>query len=380
MIIKNGTLLNEDFEFVKADIAFGEKIEKIGPHLNGEQTFDASNCYVVPGLVDTHMHGAVGENFLEFTEETVTKICGFEAKSGTTSLVPAISAAIEEKMISAIKNIAATAGQYNSTSSEHPSAKMMGIHLEGPFFSLQYKGAHLPENIRKPTTEEFDRLLEAGEGMVKIITMAPELENGCALIRHAAERDVTVSIGHTSASYEEALAAFAAGATQTTHTFNAMSPLNHRSPGVVGAAMMHESAQCELICDFFHVHKDVVKLLYTIKGADRITMITDSERGAGMPDGEFMLSGRKIIVKDRKTYAEDGVIAGGSTVLLDGVKNLISIGIPLAEAVKMASKNGAKAAGIYDQVGSLAVGKDADILILDQNLNVKKVFVNGIGI
>ena len=377
MVIKNGTLLNENFEFIKADISFGVKIDKIGSDLNGEMTYDASDCYIVPGLVDTHMHGAVGENFLEFTESTISQICEFEAKNGTTSLVPALAAATEEKMKQAERNIVLAVKHRASKVSEDAVAKIMGIHLEGPFFSLQYKGAHLPENIRIPSIEELDRLVDAGEGLVKIITMAPELENGYEVIRHAVERDITVSVGHTQASYEEALEAFAAGATQTTHTFNAMSPLNHRNPGVVGSAMMNEAARCELICDFFHVHKDVVKLLYTIKGSERIIMVSDSERGAGMPDGEFIVSGRKIIVKDRKTYAEDGVIAGGSTVLLDGVRNLVSIGIPLAQAVKMASKNGAVSAGIYDRVGSLAVGKNADILILDKNLNVKNVFVNG---
>ena len=213
--------------------------------------------------------------------------------------------------------------------------------------------------------------------MVKIITMAPETENGLATVRHIANRGGTVSVGHSNATYDEALAAFDAGATQTTHTFNAMSPLNHRNPGVVGAAMLRSDVTCELICDFFHVHPDAVKLLLSIKGSDKITMITDSEVGTGLPDGEYLVNGRTLTVREQKTYTEDGTIAGGTSVLLDGVKNLVSAGITLCDAVKMAAKNGAVAAGIYDRVGSLSVGKDADILVLDRELNLKAVFVNG---
>lgn len=371
MIIKNGRLLTEDFSFTTADISFSDTITAIGKDLAGETAFDATDCYVVPGFVDTHMHGALGKSFLETDEEGSRAVCDFEAKNGTTSLVPAISAAVEEKMQAAVRNIVATAKKAPT------GAKLMGIHLEGPFFALKYKGAHLPENIRTPDAQEFDRLYEVADGMVKIITMAPETENGLATVRHIANRGVTVSVGHSNATYDEALAAFDAGATQTTHTFNAMSPLNHRNPGVVGAAMLRSDITCELICDFFHVHPDAVKLLLSIKGSDKITMITDSEVGTGLPDGEYLVNGRTLTVREQKTYTEDGTIAGGTSVLLDGVKNLVSAGIPLCDAVKMAAKNGAVAAGIYDRVGSLSVGKDADILVLDRELNLKAVFVNG---
>lgn len=371
MIIKNGMVLDENFSFSKNDISFGKTITAMAPELSGDAIYDATDCYVIPGLVETHMHGAMGETFLDFKPETAEVICRFEAKNGTTTLVPALSAATQEKMLAAVKNLAMAVAE------EPTGAKLLGIHLEGPFFSLKYKGAHLPQNIRTPDPAEFDRLAEAGQGLVKIITMAPETENGLETVRHIAEKGVTVSVGHSDATYTEALAAFDAGATQTTHTFNAMSPLNHRNPGVVGAGMLRPEITCELICDFFHVHPDVVRLLISIKGTDHVTMITDSEVGTGLPDGKYTVNGRVLTVRDQKTYTEDGTIAGGTSVLLDGVKNLVSIGIPLNEAVKMAAKNGAVAAGIYDRVGSLAVGKDADILVLDRALNLKAVFVNG---
>lgn len=370
MIIKNGMLLNDNFKFEIKDISFDSKITAIGNGLDGNELYDASDYYVIPGLIDTHMHGALSETFLDFNDSTAKKISAFEAKNGTTSLVPAISAATQAQMLAAVKNIVSAAK--NSS-----GAKLMGIHLEGPFFAIKYKGAHLPKNIRTPDEKEFDRLYDAGEGMIKIITIAPELENGINVVRHAAEKGVTVSVGHSNATYDESMSAFDAGATQTTHMFNAMSPLNHRNPGIVGAGMINNYVCCELICDFFHVHPDVVKLLISIKGADKVTMITDSEVGTGLPDGDYTVNGRILSVKEQKTYTEDGTIAGGTSVLLDGVKNLVSIGIPLEDAVKMASKNGAVAAKIYDRVGSLTVGKDADILILDKKLNLKQVFING---
>ena len=372
MVIKNGIVLNGDFEFKKTDITFEEKITDIGQS-DAQDFFDATDCYVIPGLVDTHMHAAMGENLLDFADDSADKICSFEASMGTTTLVPAISAAPEEKMTAAIKYIVEKAKNQPFNHS-----KILGIHLEGPYFALEFKGAHHPRNLRTPDIAEFDRLNAAGEGMVKIITMAPELTNGYETIAHITSKGVTVSVGHSNATCEEAKKAFAHGASQTTHTFNAMSPLNHRKPGVVGAAMSSPNVCCELICDFFHVSPEVVGILYGIKGCDKITMITDSEIGTGMADGEYEVNGQGITVKDRKTYiAGTDTIAGGSSVLLDGVKNLVSIGIPLNEAVKCASLNGAKAAKIDNRVGSLAPGKDADILVLDKNLNLKKVFING---
>lgn len=371
MVIKNGLVLDKDFKFQRADITFDSKITDIGAS-SSEEFIDAEGGYVIPGLVDTHMHGAMGETFLEANEDTSKIICKFEASKGTTTLVPAISAAPEPKMTKAVKYIVESA-----KSQGEDEAKLMGIHLEGPYFSLEYKGAHHPRNIRNPDTAEFDRLNEAGEGMVRIITMAPELQGGYEAIPHIVSKGVTVSVGHTNATCDEAKKAFELGATQTTHTFNAMTGLNHRKPGVVGAAMTSPEICCELICDFFHIDPTVVGLLYSIKGCDKITMITDSELGAGMPDGEYEVNGQKIIVKDKKTFLESGTIAGGSTVLMDGVRNLVSIGIPLENAVKCATINGAKATKTDDRVGSLDIGKDADIVILDKELNIKYVFVNG---
>lgn len=366
MIIKNGLILNRDFEFEKNDIAFNEKITAMGEQ-SADSFFDAADCYVVPGLVDTHFHAAVGETFIDFNEDTAKKISEFELKNGTTSMVPAISAAPEQKMIKAIEYILSKQGEYRC---------IRGIHLEGPFFAPKFKGAHLPENIREPSVSEAERLLAAGKGAVRIITMAPELKDGFETVKYISDRNVTVSVGHSDATFQQAQKAFEYGATQTTHTFNAMSPFNHRAPGLAGAAMMSD-VRCELICDFFHVCKEVVELMFKIKGADKINMITDSEVGTGMPDGDFTVNGRTLTVKDKKTYTEDGTIAGGTSVLLDGVRNVVSLGVPLEQAIKTATINPARSARIDGEVGSLEVGKSADILVLDKSLKLKAVFASG---
>lgn len=372
MQISNGLVLNKNFEFEKTSIEFSDKILSFDGQNNDGESFDATGLYVVPGFVDTHMHASVGETFIDFNSDTACKVCEFQAKNGTTAILPTLSAAREEKMIAAIEYIVKEADNLPEF-----CARIAGIHLEGPFFAQKYKGAHLPENIRIPTAGEFDRLYKASQGIVKIITMAPELENGIDVVKHAVKCGVSVSVGHSDADFETASLAFASGASRSTHTFNAMSPLNHRKPGVVGAAMNDKNVTCEIICDFFHVHPAVVKLLYDVKGCDKITVITDAEVGTGMPDGEYNVNGRILTVKEGKTYTEDGTIAGGTSVMLDGVRNLVSIGVPLEEAVKCASFNGAAAAGLEKNIGSLDVGKNADIVLLNKNLDVVKVFVGG---
>jgi len=371
MLITGGKVLNDEFKFIDADVLIkDDKIEKIG-NIQGEVTINADGCFVVPGFIDTHMHAAVGKTFIDFDDDTYEKVASFEAKNGTTSLVPAISAAPKEKLLSCVEYM-----KECTKTEKDGCARIFGMHMEGPFFAEKYKGAHLPENIRDTDVNEFKEYVAAAEGCIKIITLAPELPGADDVIKEAVKENVCVSIGHTNATYEEALHAIEVGAAQGTHLFNAMSPMSHRAPGTVGA-MLLSNARVELICDFFHVHKDVVKMVYDIKGADNINMITDSEVGTGFPDGEYQVNGRKIIIKDRKTYTSDGTIAGGTSCMIDGIRNLVSIGIPLEDACKMASKNPALTVGIYDKTGSLTAGKIADIVILDENYNIKNVILRG---
>ena len=296
MIIKNGKLLNDEFKFENSDLVInGEKIEKIGTFDADGEIIDASGMYVVPGFIDSHTHGAMGSEYWEDMEGSYHKMSKFEAENGTTGIFATISAAPNERMINSI-------GVFEKNKNDAPGAKFLGIHLEGPFFNTAKKGAHLPENIRDTSVEEFKTFIDAGGEDIKLITLAPELPGAEETIKFAVKSGTTVTMGHTNATYDEAQKGVQWGVSRATHTFNAMSALNHREPGVVGSALTNDKVDCELICDFFHVHPAVCKMVYDLKGVDKVIMITYSVIGAGLPDGKIRENTKNpIIVKDRKT-------------------------------------------------------------------------------
>ena len=373
MWIKNGFILNDSFQFIRADLEIeNSKIASIG-NCYEQGYLDATDCYVVPGFIDTHMHGAMGKTFIDFDDDTAEIIAKFEARNGTTSLVPTLSAARPEKLMTCVEHLCQCAEKQPN----EDCATIRGMHLEGPFFSPYYQGAHLLENIRKPDVSELESLLKTGKGNVKILTMAPELPGADDVITLAVQNGVRVSTGHTNATFSEMQHSFSVGVTQGTHLFNAMRPLNHREPGTVGALLSEQGVRCELICDFVHVHPEVIQFVYHLKGKENINIITDSEVATGMPDGEYIVNGRKLIVENNRTITEDGTIAGGTSCMLDGVRNLVSIGIPLEDACMMASKNPALSVGIYQETGSLMPGKTADVLILDKKLCLQHVLLRG---
>lgn len=373
MLIKGGKILDENFKFIDGEILVKEnKIKKIGKDLGDDIVIDAEGGYVVPGFIDTHMHAAVGTSYLEYEEDTVEKIGIYEASVGTTTLLPTISATLAERLTDVINHLK----KYYKKEIDNCAA-FEGIHLEGPFFSEIFKGAHQSHNIRKPELSEMESLIKEGEGMVKIMTIAPELPGAEEVIKYGVKNGVVMSCGHTNATFKEAQRGIEWGVSQCTHMYNAMRPLKHREPGTVGAFLYNNDVKSELICDFFHIDPAVIKITYNVKGRDKINMITDSGVGTGYPDGEYFYHGKKIIKKNGGQYLEDGTIASGTSCLLDGVKNCVSLGIPLEAACQMASKNPAETVGIYDRKGSISEGKIADLLILDKELNLKQVILRG---
>ncbi len=360
MLIKNGKILIGK-SFVDADIQFDRTITAIG-RLEGAA--DMEGGYVIPGLVDVHTHGAVGEDFSDGKPAGLQPLADYYAAHGVTSYLATTMTLREEVLTPAMHAI--------RDFKPRSGAKCAGVHLEGPFLSYAKRGAQAAENLHKPDPALFHRLNEASGGQVRLVTVACEEEGALPFIREIS-RTCTVSLGHTTADYDTAMSGFLAGASHATHLYNGMPSLLHRAPGVIGAAF-DAGASVELICDGLHIHPSVIRATYQLFG-DKLNLISDSLRCAGMPDGDYELGGQPIVVKNHKATLLDGTLAGSSISLLDAVRNVVRFGLPLAGAVYAASTAPALAAGL--DAGVIAQGRAADLLVLDEDLALKAVFVDG---
>lgn len=362
MLIKNAKIFTQK-SFICGDIRFNQKIEGIG-NLDGEADLDAKGGYVIPGLVDIHTHGAVGEDFSDGKIEGLQPLCDYYASHGVTSFLATtmtLPESILTQAMSAIKDF-----------KRHGGAKCAGVHLEGPFLSYAKRGAQAAENLHLPDVKMFERLNKASGGQVKLVTVAPEEQGAIDFIREVS-KTCAVSIGHTIADYDTAMAAFEAGASHATHLYNGMPSLLHRAPGVIGAAF-DSGASVELICDGLHIHQSVIRATYKLFG-DKLDLISDSLRCAGMPDGNYELGGQPIVVTGGKATLLDGTIAGSSISLMDGLINVVKFGLPLESAVYAATTAPALAARL--DAGVIEVGRAADLVVLDKDLNIQAVFVDG---
>lgn len=354
-------------EFIKGGIDFGERINAVGEGINNGD-IDAKGAYIIPGLVDIHTHAAVGEDASDGKPEGISVMARHYASQGVTSWCPTTMTLKEPTLIRAAKAIKS----YRRTPD---GAKVAGINLEGPFVCYAKRGAQNAENLHKPDYEMLCRINEASGGIVKLVTVAPE-EDGAIEFIEKASKVCAVSIGHTCADYDTALAAYKAGASHTTHLFNAMPGLAHREPGVVAAAR-DCSATVELICDGLHIHPSVVRLTSALFG-DKLCFISDSLRCTYMPDGEYEFGGQTITLKDGKACMTGTDTLAGSTIhLIDAVRRAVKFGLSLEEAVYAATMAPAKVIKADDKIGSLEIAKCADFVILDKKLNVMDVYIDG---
>ncbi|MDE6590729.1 MAG: N-acetylglucosamine-6-phosphate deacetylase, partial [Oscillospiraceae bacterium] len=344
MRITGGAVFDLERGFVERDVCFDGGL--LTPDSRDSQSYDASGCYVIPGLTDVHFHGCRGADLSDGDPEGLETMARYELGRGVTQICPAGMTLLEEQLL----KVCRTAAEHRRAN--RPGADLVGINLEGPFLSMAKKGAQNGEWLHAPDVPMLRRLMEAADGLVKLVSVAPEEPGAMEFIQEVSE-DVAVSVAHTTADYDTALEAFRRGAREVTHLFNAMPGFTHRAPGVVGAALDSPWARVELICDGVHIHPSVVRATFQMFGAGRVVLISDTMRAAGMSDGEYGLGGQNVIVKGPLATLEDGTIAGSVTDLMACMKTAVSFGIPLADAVRAAAVNPAKAIGIFDRVGSL---------------------------
>ena len=334
------------------------------------ELFDASGCYVIPGLTDIHFHGCKGEDFSDGDPRGLAVMAAYELSRGVTQICPAGMTLPEEQLFQICR---AAAGHRRAGA---PGAELVGVNLEGPFLSEAKKGAQNGAWLHAPDAELLRELLKASEGLVKLVSVAPELPGALDFIR-AVRDEVTVSLAHTTADYDTAMKALALGAGEVTHLFNAMPAFSHRAPGVVGAALDSPGCRVELICDGVHIHPAVVRAVFRMFGPERVVLISDSIRGAGMPDGQYTLGGQDVTVSGALATLADGTIAGSVTDLMSCLRKAVSFGIPLEDAVRAAALNPAEAIGIAGRIGTLDIGKQANIAVLDSELGQKAVIFAG---
>jgi len=372
--IVNGVFLLGDQEVKGGALMFDEAIIGHMPESGlpeGCELIDAGGCYVSPGLMDLHIHGYLNEDASDGSAEGIRLIAKALLENGVTSFLPTtmtVSWAEIEAAFDVIRALKKESGQPG-----FEGAQVLGAHAEGPFINPKRKGAQSEEAILPP---DADKVLRHKD-IIRILSMAPEMPGGLEMIKSVTEQsDIVVSIGHTNASFEQALEAIEAGASYITHLFNAMSPLNHRNPGVVGAALQ-TPVTTELIADTFHVHPGLFAFLHGLK-QDKLVLVTDCTRAGGLGDGEYTLGGQRIFVNGIQCRLADGTIAGSVLKLNEAVRNLRGhANLNTAQAVAAASLHPAFAIGAQDKKGSLEAGKDADIVLFDRDMNARAVYIAG---
>ena len=379
MIIKNARVFTEDGSFMQGDVVvkdgrFDSVLERTADtdaanDSTQHEIIDASGLIMIPGLVDIHFHGCRGADMCDGTVEALDVITSYEASVGVTSVCPATMTIPRDELLCVMKN----AGDYTY----HGGAHLVGINMEGPFISPSKKGAQAAENIMHCDYEYFRQLQDAANGLIKLVDIAPE-EPGAFEFIDQAKDETVISIAHTAADYDTAKEAIEHGASHATHLYNAMPSLHHRNPGVIGAVRDSQKCHVELICDGVHIHPSVIRATFAMFGAERMILISDSMRATGLEDGEYTLGGQPVTVRGNLATLHDGTIAGSATNLMDCMRFAINeAGISLEEAIMCATANPAKEINIFDEAGSISVGKKADFVLLNNALDIVSVYIDG---
>jgi len=356
-IIPNGYVLVKNGKIAEIGEGLPKHVEELEHH-----SF-SSDYKLIPGMIDVHIHGASRSDVMDATYDALVNLVTVLPKEGTTSFL-ATTMTQEPQVIE--KALANVDGYLQQPVAD--GAEMLGVHLEGPYINKEKAGAQPPDYMMPADIDQFDRWNALSGDRIKLVTLAPEVENGIAFIRHLVSKGITASIGHSAATYEDVTEAVEAGATHVTHLFNGMSGLHHREPGVVGSAFLYDGLFTEMIVDGIHIVPEAVKLAYQIKGKERVILITDAMRAKGMGDGIYDLGGQSVTVENGKATLPEGQLAGSILKMSDAFRNMMAFtDADLSAVIKMGSENPAKQLKVFDRKGSITEGKDADLLVLNTN-------------
>lgn len=336
------------------------------------QIYDYGDSFIAPGFIDLHVHGGAGFNVMDASPRAIDGVAEYLAAGGVTSFLPTTYSAPLKDLL----EVACAVGM--SMERGRAGAEVLGLHLEGPYLNPVRRGAQNAAYIRPPSIEEFIEMQREAGGAVRIVTLAPELEGALDMARGLRLSGVVPSAGHTDATYDEMVEAFDAGFRHVAHLFNAMRPFHHRDPGAAGAALADERVTVEVIADGLHLHPSVLRLVAEAKGAGYTALVSDSIMPSGLPDGEYSFGDQRVILKGGRCLLESGVLAGSTIRLCDAVRNMVELaGVPITEAVEMASSTPARIIGLADRKGRLQQGMDADLTIFDHGFSILLTMVGG---
>ena len=346
----------------------------------GAVDYVASGMTVVPGFVDVHIHGAGGHDVMEATHAALDCITSTVARHGTTSILATTVTAPVDETCKSLEGIAQYIRSHEHQENTGLAAEILGIHLEGPFISKTRRGVHPSDSITRPSIEILDKFRAASDGLISILTVAPEVSGALDLIRATVTNGIVAAIGHTDADYEQARAAIQAGARHAVHFYNAMRPFSHRDPGVIGAVLTEPDVTAEIIADGVHVAGPAIQVLLGTKGFDTVLLASDGTAATGMPDGNFRLGNFEVTVKDGVCRNSEGKLAGSTLTLDRALRYIVSLGVPLIDALRMATILPARRLGLAGKKGIIAIGADADLVVLTPDLRVAGVMTRGAGL
>ena len=369
-LIQNGIVITPQETLREHNLILNNsQIEAIGiGDTSADSIIDAKGCYVVPGFIDVHVHGAAGYDTMDATAEAIQGMGAFYAKHGVTSYYPTTMTMPAPDIQAALENVERCPQPTNG-------AQHLGVHVEGPYLNLKYKGAQPPGYFRNPSPAEYGQWLETG--VCKLITVAPEIEGGMQIVQELTALGVEFAIGHSAATYDEAVKAFDAGVRQVTHVFNGMVGLHHREPGALAAILTDDRVDAQLIADGIHVHPGMIRMLIRAKGAEHVMLITDAIQAAGLSDGDYSLGGQQVTVTEGIARIASGALAGSTLTMDKAIRNMMSFtDLPLHKVIGMASTVPARSMRLPNK-GKLVAGYDADVVLLNRDLDVMMTIVGG---